>query len=1421
MNNSGKIQIEIDMVSGRTGTTSVRRDLNQIDEDVARIHRNAQRHQKETERVIQASVKSIADTQAREDKERVRQQKARANEFLATMQRLEAESNSTAQKSSSAWSSAFAGGLFGGFVGATIAQLNQIPTALKQTLDEAISIAAERQNALKGLESISLFKNVNPDDAKRAISDLRLVKAGVVDMGDAVTGLKNLLAAGFSLPQSITLLERFSDAAAFGKQSALSYGDAIRSATEGVKNQNSVLVDNAGVTKNLSVILKEAGFKMEDLTDKTKGQAATLALYNGLVTETQAQVGDADKLTQTYTGSTAALDMAQKELLATIGEIIIKSPAMQQANREVTEQLTGYTRSVKDANSETSKFVKDATDRYAAFKASVVGTTMSAVSAVSAMVTGLAAGLGGVLALAAGSAEIMVGGVAMAANKARSVVVDLINWTIDKVQANPWLALAVGPGLLGAQKLEPVNVGSLGDYMPVTKELLRATENLWNATKSLVDRSNKFGREADQAYNRVMGAGNPWQMSGSDDDYAAYRSGQLPLGRGADPAGDSTGKSTGGKGSGSRGSAGTRSITNDVTSNQEMAKYQAALRRLDPALRTKILEAAVRYGIPESLALAQIYSESTFKTTARSEQGAAGLTQVMPGTAARFGQTSAGMSNPDNALTVWGKYMTFLFNRYGDWQLAVLAYHQGEGTVDKLVAALGKGRSGTGIIGPKGRAYVQKISGLAGLSGDSRYSPADASRMLSEQSDVATKEARESNLRAAMQVWKSLGIIPDSKMIDEFQKLLAADARKIGAIQPNSKDVERMFTLSAADPAISGGTLSTNPTSVSAALSARMTPDEDYVKRFREALNINQRMETLIYEQRNHQGVISELIKSQILGQKERLDAIEKEFEVIKALDLNKEARLTGSRERNELLQDTQKLEIAIANVGVNSAGRYKRAWLAAVLDIKDAHIRANEEIIRANVRLDDARVYHSEQAKAKILDHLSQQKTQTDLVADAFIEAFERAGSGIDKLLDKMKIGTIPIVGNYLKGLARANLTQMTRGIVDKIFPGMSDSMEQSQNPLLFETKQQTKLLKEIRDRLTGSPASSALSPSSGGGLGSIFSSGSGPGGTPFFNPTQGGGVPPTGTIDADGNYVVNGNQQQGGLGGILGNFKGMFGAKKNMLTGKMSSSAGMMGGIGSIASMVGGFIPGRAGRTLQYAGMGAQLGANFGPWGAAIGAGVGALFGLFGGRDNATKKLKEAALSTYSISVGDKSVLEAMKTIGEGYYGKGKVGQNAMAVVGLSEVQEILRNYAATSGQKSSKLDRDLYADEDWSGNQFKSKFGGFRERGGPVTAGRAYVVGERRPEVFVPNVSGTILPSVPNVTVNSGMDAALIASLAESIYELKEEVAQFKTMSPGALVKSGAREAGDAIVSASADRYNDSFSARERTARNLQYE
>jgi hypothetical protein len=54
-------------------------------------------------------------------------------------------------------------------------------------------------------------------------------------------------------------------------------------------------------------------------------------------------------------------------------------------------------------------------------------------------------------------------------------------------------------------------------------------------------------------------------------------------------------------------------------------------------------------------------------------------------------------------------------------------------------------------------------------------------------------------------------------------------------------------------------------------------------------------------------------------------------------------------------------------------------------------------------------------------------------------------------------------------------------------------------------------------------------------------------------------------------------------------------------------------------------------------------------------------------------------------------------------------------------------------------------------------------FREKGGPVKKGQPYIVGEKRPEVFVPSQSGKILPQVPSAPTMPNL--AGIASARQS--------------------------------------------------------
>jgi hypothetical protein len=233
-----------------------------------------------------------------------------------------ARSRETAQQSALSFESIFGGNFFANLAADIV---RNFAAGLRALTSEAIAESSKLESAFAGLRGISRNIGLNPADVTGAVQGLELVRSGLLTVGDAATAVKNLLATGFSLEQSIDLIKRFGDVAAFGRQASLTFGYAISSATEGVKNQNSILVDNIGLTKNLSVIMQERGFQLQDLSDKLKGAAAREALYSGLVKESQIQHGDAAKLLDTYQGKVVQLDTAWARFLAKMGDVITQN----------------------------------------------------------------------------------------------------------------------------------------------------------------------------------------------------------------------------------------------------------------------------------------------------------------------------------------------------------------------------------------------------------------------------------------------------------------------------------------------------------------------------------------------------------------------------------------------------------------------------------------------------------------------------------------------------------------------------------------------------------------------------------------------------------------------------------------------------------------------------------------------------------------------------------------------------------------------------------------------------------------------------------------------------------------------------------------------------------------------------------------
>lgn len=102
---------------------------------------------------------------------------------------------------------------------------------------------------------------------------------------------------------------------------------------------------------------------------------------------------------------------------------------------------------------------------------------------------------------------------------------------------------------------------------------------------------------------------------------------------------------------------------------------------------------AAQYGVPETLVFAVIRTESDFDSGAVSEAGAVGLMQLMPDTFSwltsemLFEHLESGMVyDPETNIRYGTYYLSYLYDRYGDWKLALTAYNGGLGNLDEWLA---------------------------------------------------------------------------------------------------------------------------------------------------------------------------------------------------------------------------------------------------------------------------------------------------------------------------------------------------------------------------------------------------------------------------------------------------------------------------------------------------------------------------------------------------------------------------------------------------------------------------------------------------------------------------------------------------------------------------------------------------------------
>lgn len=253
-----------------------------------------------------------------------------------------------------------------------------------------------------------------------------------------------------------------------------------------------------------------------------------------------------------------------------------------------------------------------------------------------------------------------------------------------------------------------------------------------------------------------------------------------------------------------------------------------------------------------------------------------------------------------------------------------------------------------------------------------------------------------------------------------------------------------------------------------------------------------------------------------------------------------------------------------IGNRAQDEAARYEDAWLKALDAVKEADIQARESMIASQVKIADATIYHSDQANAKVLEFLAQQKTVTDAVADAKIGVIQGTYNLIDKGLDKItsKLGA---VGSILKDL----LSTLIKASLNKFFLSLFGLNPQG-----------------------GGTATAGGSGGGGGGFLSGLLHAIGGGGS-----VSSGGVFSNGTVGGTPPFVGNFFAPSGGVGGTFGG--GALGSGGNPFA---APSVLQMLGLGG-PSLSSSSVSGAAGGAAGAAGK------------AGVGAGGGILSQIFGG--------------------------------------------------------------------------------------------------------------------------------------------------------------------------------------------------------------
>lgn len=186
---------------------------------------------------------------------------------------------------------------------------------------QAVSSAAEAGAAMAGLESVVNATGRSFQQAESFIKSY--AEDGLVSASAATEAYKNMLLRGYDTSQIEQMMQIMKDAAVYNRQAGFTMDEAITRTAQGLRMENSLLTDSAGIQKNVAKMWQEyaksIGTTANNLTEAQKRQAE----FNGFVAEGGIYAGSAAGYLDSYGGRMAQLSASFLNLRIAVGNSII------------------------------------------------------------------------------------------------------------------------------------------------------------------------------------------------------------------------------------------------------------------------------------------------------------------------------------------------------------------------------------------------------------------------------------------------------------------------------------------------------------------------------------------------------------------------------------------------------------------------------------------------------------------------------------------------------------------------------------------------------------------------------------------------------------------------------------------------------------------------------------------------------------------------------------------------------------------------------------------------------------------------------------------------------------------------------------------------------------------------------------------